>query len=117
MLKSKPSLLSLALVAAGVSVMFMPHIAMANDDVNPLEQPSAAKQSIEVNKPATTADDANASELVATNAVVSLAASDEPIERIAVKGYSRSLIDSLNSKRFSDTVSEQLSADDLGGIA
>ena len=116
MLKSKPSLLSLALVAAGVSVMFMPHIAMANDDVNPLEQPSAAKQSIEVNKPATTADDANASELVATNAVVSLAASDEPIERIAVKGYSRSLIDSLNSKRFSDTVSEQLSADDLGAL-
>ena len=38
------------------------------------------------------------------------------IERIEVRGFSSSLIQSLNQKRFSDTVSEQISADDLGGL-
>jgi TonB-dependent receptor len=38
------------------------------------------------------------------------------IERIEVRGFSTSLIQSLNQKRFGDTVSEQLSADDLGGL-
>jgi len=38
------------------------------------------------------------------------------IERIEVTGFSTSLIKSLNQKRFSDTVSEQISADDLGGL-
>ena len=33
-----------------------------------------------------------------------------------MRGFSRSLIQSLNQKRFSDTVSEQLSADDLGAL-
>lgn len=41
---------------------------------------------------------------------------EEVIERIEVKGFSTSLIQSLNQKRFSDTVSEQISADDLGGL-
>ena len=41
---------------------------------------------------------------------------DESIERIEVRGFSTSLIQSLNQKRFSDTVSEQISADDLGGL-
>lgn len=41
---------------------------------------------------------------------------DDQIETIEVKGFSTSLIKSLNQKRFSDTVSEQLSADDLGGL-
>lgn len=40
----------------------------------------------------------------------------EELEVIEVKGFSTSLIQSLNQKRFSDTVSEQLSADDLGGL-
>lgn len=38
------------------------------------------------------------------------------IERIEVKGFATSLIQSLNQKRFGDTVSEQISADDLGGL-
>ncbi|GBL05391.1 TonB-dependent receptor [Glaciecola sp. KUL10] len=38
------------------------------------------------------------------------------VERIEVTGFSTSLIKSLNQKRFSDTVSEQISADDLGGL-
>lgn len=41
---------------------------------------------------------------------------EEVVERIEVRGYSTSLIQSLNQKRFSDTVSEQISADDLGGL-
>ncbi len=40
----------------------------------------------------------------------------EELERIEVRGFSTSLIQSLNQKRFSDTVSEQISADDLGGL-
>ncbi|MBU3022037.1 TonB-dependent receptor [Aestuariibacter sp. A3R04] len=40
----------------------------------------------------------------------------EVYERIEVRGFSTSLIQSLNQKRFSDTVSEQISADDLGGL-
>lgn len=38
------------------------------------------------------------------------------IEKIEVVGFKSSLIRSLNQKRFSDTVSEQISADDLGGL-
>ncbi|MGO4892594.1 TonB-dependent receptor [Flavobacterium sp. W21_SRS_FM6] len=41
--------------------------------------------------------------------------SDE-IEKIEVRGFATSLIQSLNQKRFGDTVSEQISADDLGGL-
>lgn len=41
---------------------------------------------------------------------------NDQIETIEVRGFSTSLIKSLNQKRFSDTVSEQLSADDLGGL-
>ena len=38
------------------------------------------------------------------------------IETIEVTGFSRSLIAAINQKRFTDTVSEQLSADDLGAL-
>jgi iron complex outermembrane recepter protein len=38
------------------------------------------------------------------------------IEKIEVRGFATSLIQSLNQKRFGDTVSEQISADDLGGL-
>lgn len=38
------------------------------------------------------------------------------LEVIEVKGFTTSLIKSLNQKRFSDTVTEQFSADDLGGL-
>lgn len=41
---------------------------------------------------------------------------DEAVEVIEVRGFTTSLIKSLNAKRFSDTVTEQLSADDLGGL-
>lgn len=41
---------------------------------------------------------------------------EEEVEVIEVSGYATSLIKSLNAKRFSDTVTEQISADDLGGL-
>ncbi|MEO2281998.1 TonB-dependent receptor [Pseudoalteromonas pernae] len=41
---------------------------------------------------------------------------DPELEVIEVRGFRRSLIQSLNQKRFTDTVSEQLSADDLGAL-
>jgi iron complex outermembrane receptor protein len=40
----------------------------------------------------------------------------DDIEVIEVKGFRRSLIQSINQKRFADTVTEQLSADDLGSL-
>lgn len=40
----------------------------------------------------------------------------EDIEVIEVKGFSSSLIKSLNDKRFADTVVEAISADDLGAL-
>ncbi|WP_394173014.1 TonB-dependent receptor [Thalassotalea litorea] len=47
-------------------------------------------------------------------------ASQEPneddIEVIEVTGFKSSLIKSINQKRWADTVSEQISADDLGGL-
>ncbi|MBF7072683.1 TonB-dependent receptor [Glaciecola sp. MH2013] len=46
----------------------------------------------------------------------SAAQEEDVIEKIEVRGFSTSLIQSLNQKRFSDTVSEQISADDLGGL-
>ncbi|MGJ8693441.1 MAG: TonB-dependent receptor [Thalassotalea sp.] len=44
------------------------------------------------------------------------AADEQVVEVIEVTGFRRSLIESLNQKRFSDTVSEQITADDLGGL-
>ncbi|WP_419570671.1 TonB-dependent receptor [Rheinheimera sp.] len=42
--------------------------------------------------------------------------SKEQVEVIEVKGFSTSLIKSLNDKRFADTVVEAISADDLGAL-
>ena len=41
---------------------------------------------------------------------------EKQIEVIEVTGFRRSLIQSINQKRFADTVTEQLSADDLGSL-
>ena len=41
---------------------------------------------------------------------------EEKIEVIQVTGFRGSLIGSINQKRFADTVSEQLTSDDLGSL-
>lgn len=74
----KPSLITAAMIASGMSLISTPLYA----------QEDAAVESQE----------------------------EDAIERIEVRGFSTSLIKSLNQKRFGDTVSEQLSADDLGGL-
>ena len=90
-----PSVLTLALAAAGLSCAYMPVSAYAAEPEN---APLNAAQEEPTSKPSLPTED------------------NADIERIEVKGYSRSLIDSLNAKRFGDTVSEQLSADDLGAL-
>ncbi|GGW88044.1 TonB-dependent receptor [Alteromonas halophila] len=77
----KPSTITAALLASGLSVCASPLYAQEQQ---------------------TQEEEANQDEAV--------------VERIEVRGYSTSLIQSLNQKRFSDTVSEQISADDLGGL-
>lgn len=77
MMRFKPSLLTLALVAAGASMH-----TYAADDVKEKD----------------------------------LKAKDAEIEVIQVKGFRTSVIKSLNEKRFGDTVSESISADDLGAL-
>ena len=77
MFQFKPSLLTIALIAAGASM----HTYAAD----------------ETTKIAPTAE-------------------EESIEVIEVRGFRTSLIKSLNSKRFADTVSESISADDLGAL-
>lgn len=43
-------------------------------------------------------------------------ATEDDVEVIQVRGFKRSLIKSLNTKRFSDTVVDAISADDIGGL-
>ncbi|MPY24637.1 TonB-dependent receptor [Shewanella sp. YLB-07] len=77
MFQFKPSLLTIALIAAGASM----HTYAAD----------------ETTKKESTVE-------------------EESIEVIEVRGFRTSLIKSLNSKRFADTVSENISADDLGAL-
>ncbi len=92
MFRSKLSAITLALAAAGCAVM-----------------PAWAAQQTAQDTPQAvgTAADAKASSKKQTK---------EDIEVIEVKSYSGSLIKSLNLKRFNDTVSETISADDLGAL-
>lgn len=96
MFRSKLSAITLALAAAGCSVM--PAWAAQQ----------TAQQTAQDTPPAVSnAADAKASSKKPTK---------EDIEVIEVKSYSGSLIKSLNLKRFNDTVSETISADDLGAL-
>ncbi|QBF81999.1 TonB-dependent receptor [Shewanella maritima] len=108
MLKFKPSLLTVAM-AAGMKMMFIPSTALAAEQTT-----NNAETEIEVS--ATAAQNAASTTTSNTNSSDAAAEEAGDIERISVRGYSRSLIDSINAKRFGDTVSEQLSADDLGSL-
>lgn len=77
MMRFKPSLLTLAFVAAGASIHAYAADAATEKDVK---------------------------------------AKDAEIEVIQIKGFRTSVIKSLNDKRFGDTVSESISADDLGAL-
>lgn len=96
MFKLKPSVLTLALAAAGLPLAMVHSAAFAAEP-----QQSEPQQTSDPTEKETD----NQGKL-----------NPEDVERIEVTGYRRSLIDSLNAKRFGDTVSEQLSADDLGAL-
>ncbi|MDO6641079.1 TonB-dependent receptor [Shewanella sp. 10N.286.51.B2] len=105
MFNCKPSVLSLALAAAGVGFAFSSDIALAADGIN--TEKTQVANAVE--------NETNVDNAAANTSSNNITAEDD-IEVIRVTGYSRSLIDSLNSKRYGDTVSEQLSADDLGAL-
>ncbi len=89
MINFKPSVLSIALAVAGVSVSFVPKLAFSAEDI----------------KESSSLDNKNKEKV-----------EEVVIERIQITGFQRSLFDALNAKRFADTVSEQISADDLGSL-
>lgn len=92
MFNSKLSVISLALIAAGFVAM-----------------PAGAQQ-------ATTGANKASVNNVSSDGNAKKAGKKEDIEVIEVKSYSGSLIKSLNLKRYNDTVSETVSADDLGAL-
>lgn len=98
----KPNSLTLALAAAGLISGFLPVMAQ-----------ETSSQGIK-----TQANNQSAPTKVAENLAKTSheQATDEEIEVISVTGFRRSLIQAINQKRFTDTVSEQLSADDLGAL-
>ncbi|QSX37545.1 TonB-dependent receptor [Shewanella sedimentimangrovi] len=96
MFKLKPSVLTLALAAAGLPGAMLHSAAFAAEPQQ--TEPQQTSDSTEQ-------EAANQTKI-----------NQEDLEHIEVTGYRRSLIDSLNAKRFGDTVSEQLSADDLGAL-
>ncbi|MCL1078695.1 TonB-dependent receptor [Parashewanella spongiae] len=96
MINFKPSVLTIALATAGLSYFFCTPLAQAADEN---ETGSGTVVNTEKNSRQPSSD-----------------VKEEKIERIQITGFRRSLIDSLNAKRFADTVSEQLSADDLGSL-
>ena len=78
MKKFKPSLITLSLLAAGLSLQSGAIFAQESDAV---------------------------------------AASEDELEIIQVKGFRGSVIKSLNTKRFADTVVDAISADDIWWLA
>jgi TonB-dependent receptor len=96
----KPSLITQALLSAGLltTLISLPSYAQ----VIGKQTPSSVK-SVMNEKPSTPKTDQPAEQT-------------DQIEVIEVTGFRRSLIQSINQKRFADTVSEQLSADDLGAL-
>lgn len=90
-LNLKPNKLTLALLATGLTTSLLAGHATAAETVeaNSVNQESAQQK---------------------------LTKQEAAVETISITGYRRSLIDSINTKRFSDTISEQISADDLGAL-
>ncbi len=101
----KPSLLTIALVAAGMSAGIVS--AAEKNSQNTQVKPITAAEHyalLQVEDEQTTEQSAVEKE------------SETKGETLIVTGYRGSLIRSLDAKRHADTVSEHISADDLGGL-
>ncbi|MGL1958052.1 MAG: TonB-dependent receptor [Colwellia sp.] len=86
MKKFKPSALSVALVLGGLQLASMPNFAFAEESLDT----EKAQETKSIKK--------------------------DHVEVIEVTGFRGSIIKSLNTKRFSDTVVDAISADDIGGL-
>ena len=86
----KPSILTLSLLAAGLS---FGGIAFAAEDATEQNATSSA-----------------------TQGSVENSAQEQQPEVIQVRGFRGSVIKSLNTKRYSDTVVDAISADEIGGL-
>jgi phosphoribosylformimino-5-aminoimidazole carboxamide ribotide isomerase len=85
----KPSALSIALMLGGLQLAAIPNQVIAAD----------APKATETNETTNTNNN-----------------DDNAVEVIEVTGFKGSIIKSLNTKRFSDTVVDAISADDIGGL-
>lgn len=94
----KPSLLTLALFGAGVSAQLVTAQEQANQNIKQKTVLKVAQAEEETNAESSAESDIDDSQVV------------------VVTGYRGSLIRSLDEKRAADTVTEQLSADDLGSL-
>ncbi|WNC72296.1 TonB-dependent receptor [Thalassotalea psychrophila] len=84
--KFKPSILTLSLLAAGLTFASVPSFAQEESEAPTAEQSTA----VEID--------------------------EEQVEVIEVTGFRGSVIKSLNTKRYADTVVDAISADDIGGL-
>jgi iron complex outermembrane recepter protein len=100
----KPSLLTLALMTAGMSAQL----------VFAQEQQAAGAQVKE--EAPITADELSENTQAAENAEQTDVAETEEGQVVVITGYRGSLVRSLDEKRAADTVTEQLSSDDLGSL-
>lgn len=98
--KFKPSLLTIGLYAAGLSVSSLL-----------LTTPSQAQQSNQTSVN-TEQDTENLSKKQRDEQLQK----EKEIEAISIKGFRSSVFKSINTKRFSDTVVDAISADDIGGL-
>jgi iron complex outermembrane receptor protein len=92
MLQFKPNKVALALLSSGLFAVAMPMVVQAADAD---KDQTAVKQEKQTKKKAKTEDD---------------------IEVIDVTGFRRSVVDSMNTKRFSSSVVEAISAEDIGKL-
>jgi phosphoribosylformimino-5-aminoimidazole carboxamide ribotide isomerase len=87
----KLSALSIALMVGGIQLAIMPNHAYAADAEATAEQQKTTQQKAKESE-------------------------ENDVEVIEVTGFRGSVIKSLNTKRFSDTVVDAISADDIGGL-
>jgi len=107
MLKFKPSKVTLALLSCGfISIAGQTYAQQAKElqAIEKTQKTNVQKANVQKNK------------IEKERANLAESEVKDQIEVIEVTGFRRSLIQSLNQKRFADTVSEQLSADDLGAL-
>ncbi len=124
MAKFKPSLLTLALAAAGLTSSFVSTSVYAEEEQlsvvqqaekEKAEKDKVAKEKAEKEKAEKEAAEAAAEKAAAENATGRRDVSDDE-NLLVITGFKGSLIRSLDEKRYADTISEHLSSDDLGSL-